>query len=128
MLDRCRRGPRWPLHLGSRNSSRRATAEEKACETSFILTRTEEHSQKWLCRCYAAFWLYGAPPARCSPAAILCFTVCGVGRAGIKRIRSTRLSHSRPSATANDAKIALATPTKSMVYSMVLSSVVAGLH
>ena len=60
-----------------------------------------------------------SPPGRdCAIAAILCATVCGAGRAGIKRISKTKLNHSSPSATAYETKIAPATATNPIPLSM----------
>jgi hypothetical protein len=65
----------------------------------------------------------GSPsPRDCAIPAILCATVRGAGRAGIKRISKTKLNHSSPSATANEIKIAPATATNPIPFSMAKSS------
>jgi hypothetical protein len=57
----------------------------------------------------------------CDTGDTLCATIGDVDRAGIIFISKTRLAHSRPSATANDTKIAPATPANPIVFSMAVS-------
>jgi hypothetical protein len=77
-----------------------------------------------LCReSYAARRSDSPAPRDFEIAAIRCATVCGAGRAGIKRISKTKLNHSSPSATAYETKIAPATATNPIPLSMAKSSV-----
>src|SRR5580698_6474326 len=68
---------------------------------------------------YAARRSDSPAPGGCETAAI----GCAAGRAGINFISKTRLSHSIPSATSNDTKIAPATATNPIPFSMAKSSV-----
>jgi hypothetical protein len=91
------------------------------------------HSHSWLSSRlrldrYAARCSGPPSPRDAETAAILCEAVRGTGRAGSKRINTTKLNHSIPSATANDTKIATATATNPIPLSMATSSVWAELQ
>jgi hypothetical protein len=83
-------------------------------------------SRRLFCLCvvsYAARRSGSPSPRDFAIAAIRCATVCGAGRAGIKRISKTKLNHSSPSATAYETKIAPATATNPIPLSMAMFSV-----